>query len=112
MFSSFLAMAMAFFMSGQAEVSLRKISSSEGAGPNWPSAVTAPAWAFCRPASVSSATILPRAIRSEEHTSELQSRSDLGCRHLLGKKKKTAHYDDTMCTSTHVYTETLLAARD
>src|SRR2546428_9447993 len=25
--------------------------------------------------------------RSEEHTSELQSRSDLVCRHLLGKKK-------------------------
>src|SRR3982750_4971005 len=27
--------------------------------------------------------------RSEEHTSELQSRSDLGCRLLLEKKKKT-----------------------
>src|SRR5256712_4261830 len=30
-----------------------------------------------------------RAIRSEEHTSELQSRSDLVCRLLLEKKKKT-----------------------
>src|SRR2546421_3452449 len=29
-----------------------------------------------------------RAIRSEEHTSELQSRSDLVCRLLLEKKKK------------------------
>src|SRR5256712_9412135 len=33
-------------------------------------------------------------MRSEEHTSELQSRSDLVCRLLLEKKKKTAlmHY--------------------
>src|SRR2546421_8355291 len=29
------------------------------------------------------------ALRSEEHTSELQSRSDLVCRLLLEKKKKT-----------------------
>src|SRR2546421_6098946 len=29
-----------------------------------------------------------RALRSEEHTSELQSRSDLVCRLLLEKKKK------------------------
>src|SRR2546428_13586102 len=33
---------------------------------------------------------LPGA-RSEEHTSELQSRSDLVCRLLLEKKKKTQH---------------------
>src|SRR2546428_13236821 len=31
--------------------------------------------------------------RSEEHTSELQSRSDLVCRLLLEKKKKKLHYD-------------------
>src|SRR5206468_8670269 len=31
---------------------------------------------------------LPRLERSEEHTSELQSRSDLVCRLLLEKKKK------------------------
>src|SRR2546428_9461653 len=30
-------------------------------------------------------------VRSEEHTSELQSRSDLVCRLLLGKKKTTRH---------------------
>src|SRR2546428_9984476 len=30
-------------------------------------------------------------VRSEEHTSELQSRSDLVCRLLLEKKKKQAH---------------------
>src|SRR2546421_7989428 len=31
------------------------------------------------------------AVRSEEHTSELQSRSDLVCRLLLEKKKKTEY---------------------
>src|SRR2546421_1003733 len=31
----------------------------------------------------------PTVVRSEEHTSELQSRSDLVCRLLLEKKKKT-----------------------
>src|SRR5206468_5751320 len=30
--------------------------------------------------------------RSEEHTSELQSRSDLVCRLLLEKKKQTEHH--------------------
>src|SRR2546421_7743953 len=33
-----------------------------------------------------------RAWRSEEHTSELQSRSDLVCRLLLEKKKKNAKH--------------------
>src|SRR5207302_6342996 len=32
-----------------------------------------------------------RALRSEEHTSELQSRENLVCRLLLEKKKKTRH---------------------
>src|SRR3712207_8794315 len=34
----------------------------------------------------------PQAARSEEHTSELQSRQYLVCRLLLEKKKKTKHY--------------------
>src|SRR5260221_9226485 len=33
-----------------------------------------------------------RAVRSEEHTSELQSHSDLVCRLLLEKKKKKPSY--------------------
>src|SRR6266513_5028595 len=33
-----------------------------------------------------------RTARSEEHTSELQSRFDLVCRLLLEKKKKTKYY--------------------
>src|SRR5437868_11631354 len=35
------------------------------------------------------AAIFGQAVRSEEHTSELQSRFDLVCRLLLEKKKKT-----------------------
>src|SRR5438034_3132539 len=34
--------------------------------------------------------------RSEEHTSELQSHSDLVCRLLLEKKKKQQHNDKTI----------------
>src|SRR2546421_9464862 len=34
----------------------------------------------------------PRRVRSEEHTSELQSRSDLVCRLLLEKKKKKSRH--------------------
>src|SRR2546421_4553513 len=38
--------------------------------------------------------VQPHARRSEEHTSELQSRSDLVCRLLLEKKKEgTQHHD-------------------
>src|SRR2546428_3452700 len=41
-------------------------------------------------------------VRSEEHTSELQSRSDLVCRLLLEKKKKQQHnlLRPPMCIST------------
>src|SRR3989440_2077233 len=41
-----------------------------------------PSWRRCTPPA------LRRTRRSEEHTSELQSRSDLVCRLLLEKKKK------------------------
>src|SRR5438132_8754021 len=36
--------------------------------------------------------------RSEEHTSELQSHSDLVCRLLLEKKKRNYNHDQTMTT--------------
>src|SRR2546428_1395581 len=39
-----------------------------------------------------------RRVRSEEHTSELQSRSDLVCRLLLEKKKQN---DEPTCDSIH-----------
>src|SRR3712207_7203661 len=41
-----------------------------------------------------------RARRSEEHTSELQSRQYLVCRLLLEKKKKTIHIVDTRQVNT------------
>src|SRR5438034_2186947 len=41
-------------------------------------------------------------LRSEEHTSELQSHSDLVCRLLLEKKKK-----NTRTTNNQVYTHTI-----
>src|SRR5438034_3373154 len=41
---------------------------------------------------------LPRS-RSEEHTSELQSHSDLVCRLLLEKKKKKKRHNDNSAAS-------------
>src|SRR2546430_11840485 len=40
----------------------------------------------------SSAAAFAVELRSEEHTSELQSQSNLVCRLLLEKKKKTSNY--------------------
>src|SRR2546427_5515469 len=40
-------------------------------------------------------------IRSEEHTSELQSQSNLVCRLLLEKKKEKQHARETRCASIH-----------
>src|SRR5690606_39995325 len=43
---------------------------------------------FEKAAVLNAATVLPVCDRSEEHTSELQSRENLVCRLLLEKKKK------------------------
>src|SRR2546422_2043125 len=40
-------------------------------------------------------------VRSEEHTSELQSRLHLVCRLLLEKKKKKTDRDTVLCTELH-----------
>src|SRR5260221_9291347 len=53
--------------------------------PTWASS-TATACRACRAPRTA-----PRRCRSEEHTSELQSHSDLVCRLLLEKKKKLTH---------------------
>src|SRR2546430_5920323 len=42
------------------------------------------------PAPSPTSSMIPRAMRSEEHTSELQSQSNLVCRLLLEKKKDIA----------------------
>src|SRR2546430_13657886 len=41
------------------------------------------------------------AMRSEEHTSELQSQSNLVCRLLLEKKKKLNHYAEPKPAHSH-----------
>src|SRR5437773_7253886 len=49
-----------------------------------------PSWMGSSPrSSATSSRRTWRAVRSEEHTSELQSHHDLVCRLLLEKKKKT-----------------------
>src|SRR6266536_5002555 len=59
------------------------------------SATTTPATTpACRPETT------PRRSRSEEHTSELQSRVDLVCRLLL-EKKKPIHPKRTLLPTTH-----------
>src|SRR5690554_7073279 len=44
----------------------------------------------------------PAVARSEEHTSELQSRPHLVCRLLLEKKKKSKYYNN-YCIVCHTY---------
>src|SRR5256884_3003775 len=45
--------------------------------------------------------VSPRKVRSEEHTSELQSRLHLVCRLLLEKKKNTTHHPTMTSHSLH-----------
>src|SRR2546427_6238365 len=48
---------------------------------------------LCKPPSTQARFLLYVAFRSEEHTSELQSQSNLVCRLLLEKKKKKVTTD-------------------
>src|SRR2546430_9321280 len=52
----------------------------------------------------------PAFPRSEEHTSELQSQSNLVCRLLLEKKKKKNNIDKYLSTQTQKY-ETFISAQ-
>src|SRR5438132_8924213 len=71
----------------------RSWRSSAWIGPSrTPSAATA-----ASPQRASSSCAGAAGARSEEHTSELQSHSDLVCRLLLEKKKK--HFLDLCCAS-------------
>src|SRR2546427_8742636 len=49
--------------------------------------------------SVTDSALVNGLVRSEEHTSELQSQSNLVCRLLLEKKKKYSIYDCPRMTS-------------
>src|SRR2546421_8974009 len=69
-----------------------------------PVVVTAPVAVAVPPSVVSPPTSAPAVAampgvqdRSEEHTSELQSRSDLVCRLLLEKKKNRAQKNNDPC---------------
>src|SRR5690349_24263546 len=57
-----------------------------------------PGWAARTPRTTirGSPSAAPPSSRSEEHTSELQSRRDLVCRLLLEKKKETEVRQDTL----------------
>src|SRR5207249_9722299 len=68
--------------------------------------VVATSWKFC--CTASNVSVKRRSTRSEEHTSELQSRFDLVCRLLLEKKTvsrgphakfSTTFYQNTMLNS-------------
>src|SRR5436190_11455705 len=52
-----------------------------------------------------------RLARSEEHTSELQSHSDLVCRLLLEKKKKTLDVADFFMIQTNMFYLVLVSYR-
>src|SRR2546430_13140641 len=56
-----------------------------------------PAWSF----RFGSATADLEDLRSEEHTSELQSQSNLVCRLLLEKKKHEDKLDRRLCPPAH-----------
>src|SRR5688572_31787558 len=62
-----------------------KIRRSSLLGPNTLAALAGPAFVHLEPPQ--KRKLAPRAQRSEEHTSELQSQSNLVCRLLLEKKK-------------------------
>src|SRR2546430_10004794 len=66
-------------------------SKRDGRTPAWISAYGSYGLSAYTPAFAGRALAL---IRSEEHTSELQSQSNLVCRLLLEKKKKPADLDD------------------
>src|SRR5699024_12114580 len=61
--------------------------------------------------SASGTPLRHRPARSEEHTSELQSRFELVCRLLLEKKKGTAPWPQTTCPAAPLTpTQTLTAS--
>src|SRR3712207_7703752 len=65
---------------------------------------TPPAYAPAPTAAPAACAPAPPPRRSEEHTSELQSRQYLVCRLLLEKKKKTRSYRTAYDTPAHMTT--------
>src|SRR5438034_7583115 len=78
---------------GDPVLASHRARAATGSGDRRPDAVRVPGSHEHRAAVVPAA----RAARSEEHTSELQSHSDLVCRLLLEKKKRHQHNpEDTL----------------
>src|SRR5947207_9758907 len=67
--------------------SVRNISGSSSRKASWPLSLSTSTKETLAAAAFSAWTTSRRPTRSEEHTSELQSHSDLVCRLLLEKKK-------------------------
>src|SRR3712207_8699466 len=64
-----------------------------------PSPDYSPAAGRIQQAAIGLAPALEQGARSEEHTSELQSRQYLVCRLLLEKKKTNTHYHFNTCVA-------------
>src|SRR3712207_6922251 len=64
------------------------LAGGTGAGLSWPTSCRCPAEPMIDLAQVGAHVVDDRRARSEEHTSELQSRQYLVCRLLLEKKKQ------------------------
>src|SRR3712207_7887349 len=79
----------------------RRCRSPPGPGPPAPAPARGPSRTCSSPAPPSRAP-RPGRPRSEEHTSELQSRQYLVCRLLLEKKKKTNTHDPCRTDHTHL----------
>src|SRR5690349_22815114 len=80
-----------FRSTSSAAVAVRPPRSSKAASSAFCCGVPVPIGSSPRQARTGPRTANRRQLRSEEHTSELQSRRDLVCRLLLEKKKKKRH---------------------
>src|SRR5216683_7472662 len=77
-----------FFFNDTATTEIYTLSLHDALPISFAIAVAGPAALLIARPSIAACAELQREARSEEHTSELQSRSDLVCRLLLEKKKK------------------------
>src|SRR5690349_22811376 len=84
---SFFSIFSFFFFNDTATTEIYTLSLHD-ALPIWCCAICCSSTAVSRASTAPSAFMAPIMARSEEHTSELQSRRDLVCRLLLEKKKK------------------------
>src|SRR5688572_32644937 len=95
-----------FFFNDTATTEIYTLSLHDALPISSPSTVMRPTMASL--ASSIWAAVKPRNLRSEEHTSELQSQSNLVCRLLLEKKKKNQtprFHEPTKQSKSHIDTQ-------